>query len=370
MSALRLSFDGGGTVTSLEATPYALPFSSPYVTSRGTLYRREAILVRVRTSEGLVGLGEAVPLSLRGGDPIAQVHTELLRIAAWLEKCEGHPQAGASVLAGLVKDSSAPTRCAVLTAWLDLAGKVENAPAWKLLGAEEAAPVRCNATIPGGPPLAVAERALEWAADGFVTFKLKVGEREDVAAVLMVREAVGSDARIRVDANGAWNPEEAFLQLTAMAGDEGGGLEFAEQPCGSLEEMAELRKSTDIRIAADESISDTSDARRAIDLGACEYMTAKLSKVGGPFEALALSHAIPTYLSSALDGPVGIAAAAHAAPGVPNPEDVAHGLATQRLFSSTIASRQCELRGDMLHLPEGPGLGVEIDDAALEAHRL
>src|SRR3954447_8055563 len=129
MSALRLSFDGGGTVTSLEAIPFALPFSSPYVTSRGTLYRREAILVRVRTSEGLVGLGEAVPLSLRGGDPIAQVHAELLRIGAWLERCAGHPHAGASVLAGLVKDSSPPTRCAVLTAWLDLAGKAENPPA-------------------------------------------------------------------------------------------------------------------------------------------------------------------------------------------------------------------------------------------------
>src|SRR2546423_1448896 len=100
MSALRLSFDDGGTVTSLDATPYALPFSSPYVTSRGTLYRREAILVRVRTSEGLVGLGEAVPLSLRGGDPIAQVHTELLRIAPWLEEGQGHPQASGTGPAG------------------------------------------------------------------------------------------------------------------------------------------------------------------------------------------------------------------------------------------------------------------------------
>src|SRR2546423_15130443 len=100
MSAFRLSFDGGGTVISLEATPYALPFSSPYVTSRGTLYRREAILVRVRTSEGLVGLGEAVPPSLRGGDLNAQGHTQLLRVAAWLGKSSRDPPGGAPGVAG------------------------------------------------------------------------------------------------------------------------------------------------------------------------------------------------------------------------------------------------------------------------------
>ena len=84
---------------------------------------------------------------------------------------------------------------------------------------------------------------------------------------------------------------------------------------------------------------------------------------------------LPAYISSALDGPVGIAAAAQVAQtlreatGAERP-GLAHGLATQRLFSSTIASVECELRDGMLYPPAGPGLGVEIDEAALAAHRI
>jgi L-alanine-DL-glutamate epimerase-like enolase superfamily enzyme len=91
--------------------------------------------------------------------------------------------------------------------------------------------------------------------------------------------------------------------------------------------------------------------------------------------AIEIAEVLPSYVSSALDGPVGIAAAAQVAQtlreraGDDDP-GLAHGLATQRLFSSTIATTQCELRNGMLYPPEGPGLGIEIDEAALEAHRL
>ena len=101
----------------------------------------------------------------------------------------------------------------------------------------------------------------------------------------------------------------------------------------------------------------------------------KLSKVGGPEAAIEIAEVLPAYISSALDGPVGIAAAAQVAQTLREApagcgRGLAHGLATQRLFASTIASVECELRGGMLHPPAGPGLGVEIDEAALAAHRL
>ena len=88
-----------------------------------------------------------------------------------------------------------------------------------------------------------------------------------------------------------------------------------------------------------------------------------------------IAEVLPAYVTSALDGPVGIAAAAQVALSLGDlgrgaGESLAHGLATQRLFASTIASVECELRGDLLHPPEGPGLGVEIHEAALQAHRL
>jgi o-succinylbenzoate synthase len=341
-------------IAALEAVPYALPFEGSYVTSRGRLERREIVLLRLRSDDGLEGLGEAVPLSLRGGGPsLGEVHRELA-------ECAGEPHEGLS----------APARAAVEIARLDLEAKRMGVPAWRVLGADSAAPVICNATLVAGPPNAVAADAERWAELGFSTFKLKVGVPGDVGQVRAVRESLGHDARIRVDANGTWSPPEAVLRLTAM---ERHGIELAEQPAADLEDLALVNHETAIPLAADESVVTLADAERATELGACQLATAKLAKVGGIAPARAIAAAIPTYLSSALDGPVGIAAAAHAAqilpPAGPAP-GLAHGLATQLLFAETIASVQCEVREGLLHIPEGPGLGVEIDEAELRRHRI
>ena len=121
-----------------------------------------------------------------------------------------------------------------------------------------------------------------------------------------------------------------------------------------------------------ESIESRADAQRAVAMGACRMTGIKLSKVGGPEAAIEIAEVLPAYLSSALDGPVGIAAAAQVALTLSEADgpDLAHGLATQRLFASTIASVECRLVGDMLRPPDGAGLGVEIDEDALQGHRL
>ena len=338
-----------------EAIPYALPFKDPYVTSRGELKQREMVLLRVQ-ADGVVGLGEAVPLTMRKDHSLAGVADELRR---WAESPKSEP-------GGL----SAPARCAIETALLDLEAKLEEVPLWELLGAREAQPVECNATLGAGEPLHVSQAALEWANAGFRSFKLKVGLTGDIDQVALVRRAIGPEAALRVDANGVWGAEDAVDELTAMHDE--GHLELAEQPCSSLQELAAVRARVDVPIAADESVSSPDDARQVTAAGACDLATVKLSKVGGPRDALAVAGEIPVYLSSALDGPVGIAAAAHTAQALRKSGDagVAHGLATQRMFSGTIASRHCELHEGFLHIPEGPGLGVEIDDAALERHRL
>src|ERR1044072_8823589 len=126
-------------------------------------------------------------------------------------------------------------------------------------------------------------------------------------------------------------------------------------------------------IAGDEAIETRADAERATAIGAYSLAGLKLSKVGGPEAAIEIAEVIPSYLSSALDGPVGIAAAAQVAQTLEETAGgvgLAHGLATQRLFATTIAAVECELRDGMLHPPAGPGLGVVIDDNALEAHRI
>jgi o-succinylbenzoate synthase len=349
-------------LASVEVIPYALPFKKPYVTARGRLERREMVLLRLQSDDGLVGLGEAVPLTLRGGVTTAQVVAELGGLARRDEVDEETLGSGALAL-------SAPARCAALTALLDLRGR---RAAGEGVAAETGSePVACNATLVAGEPPAVAADAERWADEGFSTFKLKLGVGDDVGRVRATREALGPEARIRVDANAAWDVEIAQRTLGEI---EPFDVELAEQPVATLEEAARVSASTSIPLAGDESIEDRSDAVRAVKLGACKLTGLKLSKVGGPEEAIAIAEVLPSFVSSALDGPVGIAAAAQVAQtldqealGIPH---FAHGLATQRLFASTVASVECELRDGMLHLPEGPGLGVEIDEQALEAHRL
>src|ERR1700753_2671592 len=117
---------GGARLAAIDVVPYALPFKEPYVTARGRLTRREMVLLRIRDEDGLEGLGEAVPLSLRGGGTI--------------EEGGGELEAGGAEVAGDVTEGlSRPARCALSTALLDLSEKRRGTKG-------DHAPVRCNAT--------------------------------------------------------------------------------------------------------------------------------------------------------------------------------------------------------------------------------
>ncbi len=344
-------------IAGVEVVPYALPFRQPYVTARGRLERRETVLLQLRTSEGLVGLGEAVPLSLRGGTSLVEAVDELEGLAA-LEPLE------AETLHSAAARLSPPSRCALTTALLDLHGRSSGAPS-------STEPIECNATLVAAEPAEVAADAEAWAAEGFRTFKLKLGVGDDIGQVRAVRDALGPDARIRVDANATWDVATAKRTLAAL---EPFDVELAEQPVSTLEEMAEVAAETAIPLAADESVTDRGEAARAVALGACTLTGVKLTKVGGPEAAREIADVLPAYVTSALDGPVGIAAAARVAETVRSAAGeaaaLAQGLATQRLFAASIATVECELRDGMLHPPPGPGLGVEVDEKALQAHRL
>jgi o-succinylbenzoate synthase len=356
---------------SVEVIPFALPFKRRYVTARGALTQREMVLLRLSTDEGLVGLGEAVPLSLRGGATIEQVVRELRETdeSEALHDLIARGELDYSSPATLDPRLrlSAPSQCAVLNALDDLQAKLDED-----IGPPR--PVPCNATLVAGEPGAVAADALDWAREGFSTFKLKLGAGGDVEQVRAVREALGPGAKIRVDANGSWSEEGAVAMLAAL---EPFDIELVEQPVESMDEAARVARTTSIPLSGDESIASREDAERAAETGAFQMTGIKESKVGGYYAGMEIGEALPAYASSALDGPVGISSAAQLAysldtdrdyhPGAPT---IAHGLATQRLFASTIAAVECELRNGMLYPPQGPGVGVVIDEDALDAHRL
>ncbi|MBK5233546.1 MAG: mandelate racemase/muconate lactonizing enzyme family protein [Thermoleophilia bacterium] len=340
--------------------PYALPFRRPYVTARGSLDRRELVLLRIQTEDGVTGLGEGVPMTLRGGVSLAEVVRE---IEFWGDRAVSTGQA-------TIPDStSAPARMAVLMALLDIDARVNEVPAHQFwIKDVTPLPVACNATLTTDTPAGVFAQAEEWAADGFTVFKLKLGSADDIGQARAVREGLGEDVAIRLDANGTWSLDEATRILGEL---EPLGIELAEQPVATLKEMAELRTRTSIPLVADESVSTVEEAALAAELSACDAITVKLSKTGKL--DVRLGDSLPTYLSSALDGPVGIAAAAHAAQALPRYgpwSTVSHGLATERLFSATICEQGPLLDGPLLPVPSGNGLGITIDEGALEAHRL
>ena len=338
---------------SVEVIPFALSFRRPYVTATGSLDRRQSVLLRLRDENGLSGLGEGVPMTLRSGDGLDRVVAELNE---WAENPGLFP-------------TSPPARCAVSMAVADLVAKREEIPLWRYLDpAATPRTLRCNATITAGDAEDVVSQCEAWAADGFDVFKLKAGPDEAVELAPVVRSELGPEAKLRIDANGSWGERAARLLRELEPLD----LELVEEPVTGLADLAALSRATEIPLVADESVNDPSEAADARVEGACAAVTVKLSKIGSLDAALG-GH-LPTYLSSALDGPVGIAAAAHVAqtldPNLPWPE-VAHGLATERLFAETIAFGGALTDGPRLDPPsDGPGIGVELDETALTRCRL
>ena len=366
-------------ITAVDLIPFALPFKRPYVTASGRLERREMLLVRLETDSGLEGLGEAVPLSLRGGIDIDGIARRLRRAVRRFRRADlsdfGGEEPFLAAVDAYLHDAAGrrlpgPAKAALEMAVFDLAGKASGRPLWSLLGAEDVRPVECNATLVAGEADEVAADAQRWAALGFETFKLKLGAGEDVAQVRAVREALGPEAKIRLDANGAWSVDEALGVLRMV---EPLGIELVEQPVEGRAAMAMLTAETAIPVAADELVASGKDAQRAKQAGACDLAAVKLAKVGGIGESSGISRHLPIYLSSDLDGPLGIAAAAHAAQALrfEGPAaGLAHGLATQLLFKETVAATESALEGNLLTPPSGPGLGVVIDEDRLEALRL
>ena len=252
----------------IEVIPYSLPFREPYVTARGELRERRLLLVRIR-GEGVEGLGETAALSLRGGMGIEQIAVEI-RERCWPALLDGgvDPARIWSAIARCRnRGASAEALAAVDIAVHDLVGRASGDPVWRLLGARTADPVVCNATLPAANPAATRVMAEEWKAQGFRTFKLKVGLAGDVTQVATVRQTLGPDVAIRVDANGAWSVDDAAERLAALARHE---IELAEQPVGTFEQMVDLRRRVAVKMAADESLVSPFDARRARELEACD----------------------------------------------------------------------------------------------------
>jgi O-succinylbenzoate synthase len=211
-----------------------------------------------------------------------------------------------------------------------------------------------NVTVPAvGPDLA---REIV-AASGCRTAKVKVAEpgqaeHEDVERVAAVRDALGPGGKIRVDANGGWDVPTATRMLRRLSGY---SLEYAEQPCATLEELAELRRFIDIPVAADESIRKAEDPLRVRAAGAADIVMVKVQPLGGVRPALRIAQqcGLPVVVSSAVDSSVGLAAGVALAAALPELA-YACGLATMSLLEGDVTAAPLAETGGELPVRRPP----------------
>ncbi len=334
----------------LQVERRSLALRAPLETAWGALERRELLLVGLRNDDGLVGWGEAAPLEPYDGVRLEAVEAAL---EAYRPVLAADGLAPGDRLEALRAAADLPQALAAidLALW-DLRGRREGRPVAALLAGSPAAEVEVNATITTLDRAGAAAEAAAAARAGFRCLKVKVGVGDDAGRVAAVRAAAGPAVALRLDANGAWSPKEAVAAIAAL---EPVGLELVEEPCHGEAALREVREAVATRIAMDE----TAGRPGALLSGAGDAVCLKIGRCGGISALLGQAVAVRStgaevYLASTFDGPLGIAAALHAAAALaPLPPC---GLATLSLFDGL--DDPLVPNAGRIAVPTAPGLGV------------
>ena len=312
---------------------------------------RPLILLRLTDDDGVVGHGEAAPLVDYDGVSVDAVLDALATHAAELATNEWPTVSDAWAACAALNPLPQALAAVDLALW-DLAGRRAAKRVSELLGVPDPAPVRVNATIGAVEPAAAAEEALQARESGFSCIKVKVGTPDDRQRLAAIREAVGPEMLLRVDANGAWTQLTAPERIHALSRFD---IELFEEPVHGVDAIqAVARAVPEASLAVDETARDATGlhARRA-----CDAVCLKIAASGGITGLIRDAEAArgvgyEVYVASTLDGPLGIAAALHAA-AVVKP-DRHCGLATLGRFDRP---NPLPAVGGHMQVPAGLGLG-------------
>ena len=332
------------------ATVHDVRLTDPLRPAAGSPRLRPLVMLRIEAPDGTVGYGEAAPLEEYDGVSVDRVLEALAAHTSVLATTGDWP-ADTDVRAACARADRLPQALAAvdLALW-DLTGRRAGKPVAALLGAASPPPVAVNATIGAIDPRTAAEEARQARDAGFGCLKVKVGTPDDRQRLQAIREAVGSEVLIRVDANGAWDQLTAPERIRALSRFD---IELFEEPVhGQNSVEAVARAVPRAALALDESAEFGPDTRRV-----CDAVCLKIAASGGisgliDDAARARELGYEVYIASTLDGPLGIAAALHAA-AVVGP-DRHCGLATLGRFDRP---EPVAAAGGRMAVPAGPGLG-------------
>ena len=330
-------------IVEIRWSSYRLPMLNSFTTAHGVMTAREGVIVQITTEHGISGIGEIAPLPAFGGGSLAAFSTSIL--------------------------------CGLEIALLDALGKAEGCGVSTLLspaGTTPRAKVPVNAVIGASTTEAAIAAARETIAPGFQCVKLKVGlgggVREEVERVAAVRDAIGPVMHLRLDANEAWNLEEAIAILSQCVPY---NIQYVEQPLKAhdLAGMHALRRAVPIPIAVDEALHSLESAQLVLDNEAADILVIKPQLAGGlragqQIIQAAAERGVRSVITSTLETGIGVAAALHLAAASPA-VTLECGLATLHLLVDDLVMNDLSIRDGLLAVPTGPGLGIALDEEAL-----
>ena len=381
-------------ITSAEALTISLPARRPHPMAFGGESLGRYVIVRVHTDEGISGFGEATVLLQWGGDwgryfgesPQTTVHM--------VEDVLGPALAGtdpfAIELAHQTMNRAVKgypyAKCAIDLALHDIKGKALGVPVYELLGglARRAVPVAHSLGIIDLDTMR--DEAETAVGDGVRTIKVKIGIEpdRDVEAVRAVREVVGDDVAIVVDANQGYPTPKVAIDVLRRIGEY--RVRYAEQPVEGLERVARVARSVDVPIMADESAWNAHDILEIHRLEAADVISLYTTKPGGlapAKKAAAVAEAVgfPCNVNGSAETGVGNAGNLHLAASsscvteacvipVTTLEGRAQTKVAGRFYLDDIVTEPFAYEDGCLIVPERPGLGIELDEAKLEQYRV
>jgi L-alanine-DL-glutamate epimerase-like enolase superfamily enzyme len=363
-------------IVAVEVAPVAIPFITALESGAGRWSGMRSTIVALRTDSGVVGLGEMTPADGPGpGLPLVEVLPGLdLADDAAVEAALGAIDRRAAVEADAV--AGRVVRSAVASAIVDALARAAGRSVASWLSPASRPDVAVNGLIGRVSPDEAATQARALVGAGLGCLKVKGGgESEDIIVTRLssVRDAVGPGVTLRLDLNGSLEEAAAERVLRRLAPLE---PEHIEQPIAAdagPARLAHLRASVGVPIAADESVTGLEAARALLEASAVDVLVVKPARVGGLVEArriveLAVAAGVTIVVSTLFETGVGIAAALHLAATVP--DERAHGLGTAGLLASDLLTSPLAMVDGRMVVPDGSGLGIELDEAAVDRYRV
>ena len=363
-------------IKSIEAIPVALPLAKPMKMASVELRKADNLLVRIEATDGTVGWGESASAPTMTGDTLpAMIDAVRNHLAPMLigEDARARGRLVRKMAHGLHANTGA--RSAVEVALADLAGRVLGVSFADLHGGALRHAVKPMWLV-GNPKVEQdVEEAMAKTREGYSFFKLKVGVKpvdEEIATAITVRRALGPDVILCADANRGFDVARASRYLAGVAG---AGISFLEQPLPqeNLAGLSRLARSQPIPIGADEGIHSLADIEAHAAAGA-SGLSLKLIKLGGPTGLLAgafIAERLGLSLNMAAkvaESSLGSAATLHMACLVPT---VDWGISLTHVYlAEDIAKPALRIENGLVPLPMGPGLGLEVDEAAVARFRV